>query len=309
MTVYVRLMGGLGNQLFQLSAAISLTRTRDENIVVFDSSTKKETAIADRWFSPLLLDGRFRIGQKKFFYLENYLVRMSLSNRDVSTKIYRLAEKIVEWHMKWKFREDIRVFTPSNLGYQVIDKEYASVYLNGYFQTYKYLSDKPDVAKFIANCLKKNECNVVSRNIETILKEGRGIAIHVRLGDYLLNPHFGNLNGKYFMKSLDFISQKAGIDKIYLYSDDIKSAHELLDCLPQKLVILDECSHGAVCVLRQMMHHNIFIISNSSFGWWAAFLSSQYPKTVIAPSPWFRDIDDPHSLIPPDWKIFPANWR
>lgn len=309
MTVYVRLMGGLGNQIFQLSAAISLTKTNDEDIVIFDSSSNRDTVVVDRWYAPLLMDGRFRIERKGHFRLENFLLRERLAHRDFSSTTYRLAEKLVEWHIKSKFREDVRVFTPNNLGYQAIVQEQVSVYVNGYFQTYKYLSEKPEIAGLISSCLNQRECQVVSRNIETIYKEGGGVAIHVRLGDYLLNPHFGNLDGNYFKKCLSFISEAFGLERIYLYSDDIRGARDLLSFLPQPLVVLDECSHGATCVLRQMIHHNLYVISNSSFGWWAAFLSSQDPKMVIAPTPWFKEIDIPDSLIPPDWNTMPATWR
>jgi hypothetical protein len=30
-----------------------------------------------------------------------------------------------------------------------------------------------------------------------------------------------------------------------------------------------------------------FVISNSSFGWWAAWLSTSANKSIVVPSPWF----------------------
>jgi hypothetical protein len=41
------------------------------------------------------------------------------------------------------------------------------------------------------------------------------------------------------------------------------------------------------------------IISNSTFGWWGAFLSGA--KVVMVPDPWFRKIKEPNTLIPQNW--------
>jgi hypothetical protein len=44
-----------------------------------------------------------------------------------------------------------------------------------------------------------------------------------------------------------------------------------------------------------------FVTSNSSFSWWAAYLSSPKPSLVIYPTPWFTGINEPQNLIPESW--------
>jgi hypothetical protein len=51
-----------------------------------------------------------------------------------------------------------------------------------------------------------------------------------------------------------------------------------------------------------------FIIANSSFSWWAARLSTAADPLVIAPKPWFKNLDEPDNLIPPEWVRIDANY-
>jgi hypothetical protein len=51
-----------------------------------------------------------------------------------------------------------------------------------------------------------------------------------------------------------------------------------------------------------MRQGDAYIIGNSTYSWWAATLSHKEPKMVIAPSPWFAEMDEPRFLVPPEWQ-------
>lgn len=50
-----------------------------------------------------------------------------------------------------------------------------------------------------------------------------------------------------------------------------------------------------------MQHCKHFVIANSSFSWWGAWLSRHGGKIVVAPRRWFGDGSDEGDIVPPGW--------
>ncbi len=53
--------------------------------------------------------------------------------------------------------------------------------------------------------------------------------------------------------------------------------------------------------LRLMMQCKHFIIANSSFSWWGAWLGNYEDKIVVCPRLWFNDSDLKSDIIPESW--------
>lgn len=105
-------------------------------------------------------------------------------------------------------------------------------------------------------------------------------AIHVRRGDYLKLPGYHtNLPMEYYYKAMEEMG-----DKDYtVFSDDIEW------CKGQdwnRKVWFEEEKHPAKAMIKMAGHDNN-IIANSSFSWWAAYISPFPNKRVIAPKQWF----------------------
>ncbi len=93
------------------------------------------------------------------------------------------------------------------------------------------------------------------------------------------------------------------IDRIYVFSDDIAwCKHTLSFTLPTTFVGEEYSGQGATGHFHLMRSCKYFIICNSSFSWWAAWLAESPEKIVIAPSTWFGDTTiDTTDLVPPEW--------
>ena len=309
MTIYVRLMGGLGNQLFQVAAAMSLVDTKNEKIVLLEPYKNRRIKLDEKWFSPLISDGSIQTREKRFYRLENYILKRRLSEGKKRNWVEYFVQALVELSMTWAFHERVHLLTPKSLGFEEFKKESKSIYLNGYFQTYRYVVDKPKIVETLRDCLNHLRCHTAEANVRMIQKSVFNIALHIRLGDYLLNPQFGNLDEKFFENSLQWFLDKKINAPIYLYSDDVQQAMKVVNFLPTPPVVLDECKHGAICALWQMTHHTNFILSNSTFGWWAAFFSLSEEKAIHVPSPWFKTLREPNDLCPESWKKITSIWH
>lgn len=110
------------------------------------------------------------------------------------------------------------------------------------------------------------------------------IAIHIRRGDYVGNAFYVDLFETDYYK--DAMAKFKGEDFL-VFSDDIEW------CKDQEIFQGCEFFHeDEVTDMNKMASCKAHIIANSSFSWWAAWLSPHYPDNkVIAPSVenWYRD--------------------
>tara|TARA_R100000353_G_scaffold103219_1_gene74590 strand:- start:868 stop:1692 length:825 start_codon:yes stop_codon:yes gene_type:complete len=172
------------------------------------------------------------------------------------------------------------------------------VSLQGYFQTERYFKHIEhqirDEFKFVDDILEPCK-GMVSRVNDPI-------ALHIRRGDYLINKenHF-NLPIEYYEAALKYFDKDRNV---IIFSDDSKW------CLEQSLFsddrfIISESEDNRVD-LCLMSLCNDFIIANSTYSWWGAWLSSNKNKKVIAPTQWFGKTGytkdhNTKDLIPDSW--------
>lgn len=124
-----------------------------------------------------------------------------------------------------------------------------------------------------------------------IINENNSVCISVRRGDYL-SPQYAE---KFYICDEDYI--KRAIEKVkelidnpilVFFSDDIKWVKENIKT---DLPSYHESGEDPVWEkLRLMYCCKHFIISNSTFSWWAQYLSRNENKIVISPDRWNNDI-------------------
>lgn len=110
------------------------------------------------------------------------------------------------------------------------------------------------------------------------------VAIHIRRGDYVNNTfHWDLSDTDYYEKAMCLFTDK----KFLVFSDDIEW------CKTQE--VFKDCSfaigNSEIEDFNLMASCESFIIANSSYSWWAAYLGNSPNKRVIAPreDTWFRD--------------------
>lgn len=178
----------------------------------------------------------------------------------------------------------IQKYKEPTFGYSTISKNSKSIILEGYYQSELYFEDYKEEIKSLFQLPSEL---VPSFDFTNELK----VAVHVRRGDYLKQPEFHIVMTKeYYMKAKQIIEEKLGSVPIYYYfSDDIEYTKEMFknDIKPTDKFISGYKDYEELYIMSQCNH---FIIANSTFSWWSAYLSSKESddsKIVICPDPWF----------------------
>jgi hypothetical protein len=138
------------------------------------------------------------------------------------------------------------------------------------------------------------------------IEADHAVSIHVRRGDYVANPinvaFHGALDLSYYRAALDALGPAAEGATLYVFSDDPAYCREHFKLGWPTVVVEPSHPDRPWEDLRLMAACRHFVIANSSFSWWGAWLSTHADKRVVAPRRWFSGADhDTSDLCPPDW--------
>ncbi|MFH1946892.1 MAG: alpha-1,2-fucosyltransferase [Candidatus Magasanikbacteria bacterium] len=186
--------------------------------------------------------------------------------------------------------------------YPQILKKKKNVYLDGYFQSYKYFESIRDIL-LDEFTLKQGYNQEVDKVKEEIEKAGQSVAVHVRRGDFatIRKGYNGLCDLYYYEKALLEIKKKYADVKLFIFSDDIEwvKANIKLDS-PMVFVSQPILKSAEELWLMSLCKHQI--IANSTFSWWSAWLNLYPYKIVVSPSRWLvvEDIKT-DNLLPSSW--------
>jgi len=280
------LMGGLGNQTFQIFTTISYAIDNKKKIKFLKTDTlgTNGTTVRNTFWNTF------------FSKLKPFLIET------LSEKMHIIKEQDFSY-------SQLNMDTTTN-------KTNENIMIQGYFQSYKYFQENYDV---IYRMLTINEQkNAVLKKLELsneTLKNS--ISMHFRLGDYKLLPEYHPiLKWEYYERALNCILYKNEDKEYYQFStvyyfceeEDIKEVSDtiliLIEKFPQCIFERGnkELADWEQMLLMSCCQNNI--IANSSFSWWAAYLNSNKDKMVCYPSVWFGprlSHLDTKDMYPDEW--------
>lgn len=287
------LMGGLGNQLFQLQAALSLY---DGEIELLGNigNPRLTDGIPDVCHSHLPDRVSFRSKPGNIFIQKVYSLVLRISLNYQHCRILRffviVASSLV---FSVYLLRPVRVKASRGLGYSDLNRLKGNIVLVGYFQSYRW--ESTELTGLFRNSVSRtfNQLKIESET-KTIC------VLHIRLTDYLAEKNFGVLTTAYYEKALDVLTSQLNLDEIWLFSDDLPQAEKIIPKKYQALTRAIDHSHlKPIEILQAMTLGDAYVIANSTFSWWAAKLSNA--RIVVAPKPWFVNTQDPSELTPESW--------
>jgi hypothetical protein len=180
---------------------------------------------------------------------------------------------------------------------ELLDNCPDNVSLVGYFQSEKYFKHiEDDIRNLFAPKEESLSCWASTQHLFD-----NPVALHIRRGDFLINSvHHHNLSMKYYETALRAFGKER---QVIIFSDDTDW------CKQQPLFEGDRflvCEGGGPYTdLYMMSKCDDFIIANSTFSWWGAWLSRNEDKLVIYPDRWFG----PNNIDKSTADLFPPKWR
>ena len=289
MKVIVRIKGGIGNQLFCYAAARRLALVNSAELVI-DNVTGfvRDVAYARRY----MLD-HFAIPVRKATAFE----RMEPFERP-RRGIAKFIAKNKSFYSRNYVEQEGFDFDSRLIDFKVRE----DVYLDGYWQSEAYFKDVVQtIRKDLEIIIPKDETN---SGIAEKIRQCTAIGVHVRWFDAANRANSGsNVSIDYYRRAMSRMKKQFKESHFFLFSDDPVAAKKL--GLPKEQVTYvnhnlgDKNSYADLWLMSLCKH---FIIANSTFSWWGAWLSQNSGKIIISPRKWFNDPSmNTNNLIPYGW--------
>ena len=308
--MYISLTGGLGNQLFQFAAALNITGERE--LVILSGLGKPRTSGTGEPELAALFNQKlpFKISTHGGNWLAQksagYILRMGISPKFWETGIIkRLIKILANLVLSLSLRRFIFVKEGQGVGFHKIQRASSFNLYCGYFQSYKWATCPKTYSQ-----LMNLEPPLLTMELQKLIERAgleRPVIVHVRLGDYLSESEFGLPSKDYYLHGIEKAVKASGSTNIWVYSDAINLAKEFLPVVKGLTYSwIEEVGSSTSQTFQSMRFGSAYVIANSTFSWWAAFLKYEKSAIVVAPDPWFKIAEDPKDLIPKEWVVLPA---
>lgn len=290
--IYVRLMGGLGNQMFQYAfgRAVSIeTHVPLRLDISFFDHQPNDPNFTKRSFELDL------VSISSDLIVNKRLLSERFSESSLLSKVIRRFEKLkILRENGFQFQKELCQLSPQS-DHLVI----------GYFQSEKYFSThrKQILADF---SVPAEKLSMPSRAALDQISRSQSVSVHVRRGDYVSSQvsqaFHGTCDLAYYRECLRQIGIRVKDPRFFIFSDDIEWCRKNLPSEYNYEWIDFNKGRDSYqdLILMKSCHHNV--IANSSFSWWAAWLNENPEKFVLAPQKWFANSTvNTQDILPPSW--------
>lgn len=304
-TSLVSLAGGLGNQMFQLAAGIALSNGKKVELEGAVAYPRRNYLNVPEIQSFQLPQNVFMRADKKPTWLINKTANLFLRMSASRVKFhdfpgYRLINFMGTLVASAFFREVRKVRASTDLGDSNLNLPKGGTYLIGLFQSFRW-AQTPEVEEKMMGLRILSPSDEL-RELEKASQTERPLIVHVRLGDYLAEVDFGIPSVEYYRSAISQALESNLYGAIWLFSNDLPGA---LEHIPKNLLLpirtIGDIGKTSAESLEAMRFGNGYVIANSTFSWWGAFLSYNKGANVFYPDPWFKSTHAPKNLIPPNW--------
>lgn len=298
--IYAELAGGLGNQMFIYAFARALGLRCREPVTLLDRQDWRDGAPAHTVCGLQALC----ISPEVAILSEPGFAKAHLPRQNAAKAL------MIKWEQRggmmardWSGAERAAAPLLNALGLHFATDGYTPVRRGrskdflawGYFQAEAYFADWAAPIR----------AELRSREAPPLDGGACPVCVHLRRGDYQKpeNAILQVCTPDYYARALRRVEQEHPDAVLYVFSDDIDWAQAHLDTGRLPAVFMPRGSAAGDLALMQQCRH--FVISNSTYSWWAQYLGDAPDKQVYAPDRWYAHTK--HSALPqPGWHTVPT---
>ena len=274
--------GGLGNQLFQLAYGESL-KIAHNNVNIKYIDLTKYAKTKRKWELGFLNIKPFNISKREIYSI--------FFKRFINSKVNKFNSNFLYFGIiNEKQNKYIQNYLEKNRNF----------ILDGYWQSEKYFNDNKFYIKTFLNSKNKN---FSTKNRDS---KNQKVAVHIRLGDYN-NTFEGKKNHlvcnfEWYKNAIIYLKGLNKDLKFTVFSDDKELVKNEFRNFKNLEIKNSDYSNSAYKDLFEMTKYDHFIISNSSYSWWASYLGEKENSKIIAPKYWLKNFKTK------EFPLYRENW-
>lgn len=307
------MMGRLGNQMFQYATMRALQERYypNEKLNLSFRFTTRGGKAEEGFCNQL---GVFRLNRGKIVFdqkasldfrqkvlLFRYFLERKIIKVFSSKASYNLKKRDYEKRIQWKYnKRGLYLFSYGYYDFKKSSKK--NKFSLGFMESPKYFDDIRDL--LLDEFTPIEPPSKANNNLYKEIKNSNSVCISIRRGDYLSDRFKASAlvcDGEYFDQAIELAKKKIKDARFVVFSDDIDWVKKNMNFPEGTLYESGKDSLGEKIRLMYSCKH--FVISNSSFSWWAQYLSRNEKKIVIAPSIWRKVGYDGRDLYNDKWEL------
>ena len=299
--IYVYMKGGLGNQFFQYAYTRKIQKMFGGEVKYIVNSYET--------------DELRELSLNKFKILPSWSVEENEVSFYKKHKVQSVIKKIVEklTYVKKKnsaFDENFRpvrnvilnfvgIHCHQAISYAKPKKSlFKDIYIEGMWHNHSLFDDIRE--PLISELTLKENFDEENQKIADKINETNSVCIHIRRGDYLKYDCYQVCDLAYYERALNKMDSMTTEPTYFVFSDDIQWCKENLSSHGKEMIFVDKNNPDYIDI-ELMSRCKHFIISNSTFSWWAAYKSNYGKKIVCTPDKWYKGGMKKHSLNVEGW--------
>ncbi len=261
--VRVRLRGGLGNQLFQMSAAVSLANACEIPLKINTRDLEES------------------LDQSRGNFLHELVIEkiLDFSNLEYSFVSENFFFNRLHHRLVGKLQGNV-VSTSADLLDKIVKRGLATYRLKGFFQDLRLVQRSINTNPLVTL---RTIRPVVADMCRLVVLE-KTVTLHIRLGDFV-SGNLDILSSDYFLSAInEFASELAETGfKVVVFSDDIQGAHAMLQGREDVFFPEEDSVLSPPELLYVLSNAKNLIISKSTLAWWAGYIGHLNGNRIWSP--------------------------